>query len=253
MDKSKKKVDDQDSNHNEASKLKEAQDAADELDDVDEAPKTCCSDVRLFTLNLSLIIIFTLSAGVYTIGVIRTIERRFGLSSKQTGLIASMNDVSHILVVVFIGYIGRKAHKPKILSVSVVLCAITGFMIASTNFLFPATRPDTQYTSENSNSSQVEIKGRLCTPSYTNGNEDVCDGDSSSMGSAASNYQAYIVFIFAQLLGGVGGAGLSTLGLAYIDENSPKNKSSVYIGRVQQPQPTVVNLIPIFVRHSLFK
>jgi len=43
-------------------------------------------------------------------------------------------------------------------------------------------------------------------------------------------HSAYYVFIFAQLLGGIGKSGLTTLGLAYIDENAPKSKSSMYIG-----------------------
>ena len=38
---------------------------------------------------------------------------RFGLSSTQTGLIASMNDIINISLVLFLGYLGRKLNKPR--------------------------------------------------------------------------------------------------------------------------------------------
>jgi len=41
---------------------------------------------------------------------------------------------------------------------------------------------------------------------------------------------AYYIFAIAQLFSGIGSSGLTSLGLAYIDENASKSKSSMYIG-----------------------
>jgi Organic Anion Transporter Polypeptide (OATP) family len=43
-------------------------------------------------------------------------------------------------------------------------------------------------------------------------------------------HPAYYVFVFAQLLSGVGTSGVQTLGMTYIDENAPKSRISLYIG-----------------------
>ena len=43
-------------------------------------------------------------------------------------------------------------------------------------------------------------------------------------------HPAFYVFVIAQLLGGIGSSGIHTMSLAYIDENAPKSKSSLYVG-----------------------
>jgi Organic Anion Transporter Polypeptide (OATP) family len=53
-----------------------------------------------------------------------------------------------------------------------------------------------------------------------------------NLSSAADGYvhPAYYMFATAQFIGGVGTAGMGALGFSYIDENSPKTKTSLYMG-----------------------
>jgi Organic Anion Transporter Polypeptide (OATP) family len=43
-------------------------------------------------------------------------------------------------------------------------------------------------------------------------------------------HPAYYLFVISKLMGGVGTAGMAALGFSYIDENSPKTKTSLYMG-----------------------
>ena len=43
-------------------------------------------------------------------------------------------------------------------------------------------------------------------------------------------HPAYYIFVISKLMGGVGTAGMAALGFSYIDENSPKTKTSLYMG-----------------------
>ena len=94
------------------------------------------SDIRLYLVNYCFLLLFYMSQNIYNIGVIRTIERKYGLRSAQSGFIMSTNDISHIMVVIFVGYFGKKAHKPRYLSISLLLCAVAAILMASPYFIF---------------------------------------------------------------------------------------------------------------------
>jgi hypothetical protein len=96
----------------------------------------CCSGLNLFVLNISVMLLFHMIGGVYTSGIVRTLERRFGLRSSQTGFLFSCNDIIQTLLVVPVGYFGRRANKPRILSVTVMFTAVSMLLMASPHWLF---------------------------------------------------------------------------------------------------------------------
>lgn len=81
------------------------------------------------------------SMTVYTTGIVRTLERRFSLSSLRTGLIRGCNDIGHICSVVFVAYFGRKVDRLRTLSLSVFLAAVAGFLMASPYFFLAFSSP----------------------------------------------------------------------------------------------------------------
>lgn len=81
------------------------------------------------------------SMAAYTTGVVRTLERRFSLSSFRTGLIRSGNDIGHICAVVFVAYFGRKVDRLRTLSLSVFLAAVAGLLMATPHFFLASSSP----------------------------------------------------------------------------------------------------------------
>jgi organic anion transporter 4A len=69
--------------------------------------------------------------------VITTIERRFGLRSSQTGLVASGYDIASFLCLVPVSYFGGRlgASKPKWIGWGVVIMGIGSFVFALPHFL----------------------------------------------------------------------------------------------------------------------
>lgn len=69
--------------------------------------------------------------------VITTIERRFGLRSRQTGLVASGYDIASFVCLVPVTYFGGRvgASKPKILAWGVILMGIGSLTFALPHFL----------------------------------------------------------------------------------------------------------------------
>ncbi|CAB3239506.1 unnamed protein product [Arctia plantaginis] len=146
--------------------------------------------------------------------VITTIEKRFGLRSMQTGVIAGGYDIASFVCLAPVTYLGGRtsSSKPRWLGWGVLLMGTGSLLFALPHFLVP----------------NYKIAGDavddICTPNRTSTNH--CDGTVPAEGGA----WAVAVFVFAQLLHGAGATPLFTLGVTYIDENVSKKMSSVYLG-----------------------
>lgn len=69
--------------------------------------------------------------------VITTIERRFGLRSRQTGLVASGYDIASFICLVPVTYFGGRlgASKPRIIACGIVLLGLGSLTFALPHFL----------------------------------------------------------------------------------------------------------------------
>ena len=68
------------------------------------------------------------------------------------------------------------------------------------------------------------------SPASQNGSAKGCESESEKEISHLSNYR--FVMMAAQFLHGCGASPLYTLGITYIDDNTPTKMTSVYIGRL---------------------
>ncbi|XP_031557176.1 solute carrier organic anion transporter family member 4C1-like [Actinia tenebrosa] len=143
-----------------------------------------------------------------------TLEKRFKLNSKLTGFIISSNDITALILVMFVSFFGSYGHKTKWLGYGSVVTGIAALTFTIPKFLVGKYRPADLRSAGSS----------LCFLNATSLQAKECNGDSSS----ASLY--YMFFILSQLLAGAGTTSLFTLGPAYIDENVHPKKMSWYLG-----------------------
>ncbi|KAG6940386.1 solute carrier organic anion transporter family member 4C1 [Chelydra serpentina] len=143
---------------------------------------------------------------------ISTIEKRFELNSSLTGVISASYDIAFCVLSLFVSFFGERGHKPRWLAFSSFMIGLGSFVFALPHFAGGIY----QYGSKLEDTCQV---------SGTNIANFTCN---TSKESSLSSY--LYVFILAQLLLGVGGTPLYTLGTAFIDDSVPKHKSSLYIG-----------------------
>eukprot|EP00062_Callorhinchus_milii_P008599 gi/632951533/ref/XP_007891345.1/ PREDICTED: solute carrier organic anion transporter family member 4C1-like [Callorhinchus milii] len=141
-----------------------------------------------------------------------TIEKRYNLASFYSGIISSSYDISFCALCLFVAFYGQKGHKPRWLTFSAFMLGLGSIVFCLPQFInglykYGAELKDTCAASN--------INGSLST--YNNLGE-------------SPNFNFLYIFILGQLLCGVGGVPLYTLGTAYIDECVPHEKSSLYIG-----------------------
>uniref|UniRef100_A0A8C0G8R0 Solute carrier organic anion transporter family member n=1 Tax=Chelonoidis abingdonii TaxID=106734 RepID=A0A8C0G8R0_CHEAB len=66
---------------------------------------------------------------------ISTIEKRFGLSSQTSGLLASFNEVGNTLLIVFVSYFGSRVNRPRFIGCGAILVSIAGFLMSLPHFI----------------------------------------------------------------------------------------------------------------------
>ncbi|NXV07630.1 SO4C1 protein, partial [Cettia cetti] len=143
---------------------------------------------------------------------ISTIEKRYELNSSLTGLISASYDIAFCILSLFVSYFGERGHKPRWLAFSAFMLGLGSLVFSLPHF----SSGKYQY------GTKIEDTCRAAETSFANA---TCSASTNS-----SLHKYLYVFILGQLLLGVGGTPLYTLGTAFIDDSVPKHMSSLYIG-----------------------
>ncbi|EDV59102.2 solute carrier organic anion transporter family member 4A1 [Drosophila erecta] len=154
---------------------------------------------------------------------ISTIERRFGLRSRQMGLVASGYDLASFACLVPVTYYGgrRGASKPRFIAIGLIVMGMGSLVFLLPNFLV-------------GNYRATIAEANVCEPAgvASNSSHSMTACELNEMGEGQGESLTWTVWLFlaAQLLHGAGASPLFTLGVTYIDENVSKKMSSVYLG-----------------------
>ncbi|XP_041465437.1 solute carrier organic anion transporter family member 4A1-like isoform X2 [Lytechinus variegatus] len=147
--------------------------------------------------------------------VITTLERRFRLTSVQTGFIVIAYDISNLIVCAFVSYFGERGRKPVWVGLASMLYSVGSVIFALPHFL--------------AGEYQYGIMQDDVCPALSN----VTSGSScGEMTSSSDNSMLlyYWLFIIGQVLHGWGGSTLYTVGITYMDESLPSSTFGLYMG-----------------------
>ncbi|XP_030181649.1 solute carrier organic anion transporter family member 4C1 isoform X11 [Lynx canadensis] len=168
-----------------------------------------CNTPQSFLLFYSLL---ALTQGIVVNGLVNvsisTIEKRYEMKSSTTGLISSSYDISFCVLSLFVSFFGERGHKPRWLAFASFMIGLGALVFSLPKFFSGKYQLGSLYE----DTCSATRNGTSCT----------------SSSSSLSNY--LYVFILGQLLLGIGGTPLYTLGTAFIDDSVPTHKSSLYIG-----------------------
>ncbi|KAM8962211.1 solute carrier organic anion transporter family member 4C1 [Pelodytes ibericus] len=173
----------------------------------------CCNNPKGYLLFYSLLAIMQGTAvnGLVNV-VISTIEKRYNLNSSLTGLISASYDIAFCLLSLFVSFYGQRGHKPRWLAFSAFMIGLGSIIFSVPHFTIGGYEYGNPYNDE-------------CEISVSNSTLPDCSGNKIS---SLSNY--LYVFVLGQLVMGVGGTPLYTLGTAFFDDSLPTHQSSLYIG-----------------------
>ena len=147
-----------------------------------------------------------------------SLEKRFKLSSKQTGMIIAANDVSALLLIIFISYFGGHRNKARWLGLGALVTSLGCLLFALPHLLVGKYTP-LEFDKAGS--------GDLC---FFNSTGIPSDSTTCAEAKGYTAWKYMLVFIGAKLLLGAGTTPLFTLGPAYIDENVSPKAAPMYLG-----------------------
>ncbi|NWT96663.1 SO2B1 protein, partial [Urocynchramus pylzowi] len=154
---------------------------------------------------------------------ISTIERRYGLSSQTSGLLASFNEVGNTLLIVFVSYLGSRVHRPRLIGCGALLVSLAGFLMALPHFLTGPYEFDSSVASTFSNTTD------LCQPVAPGAWANLSDA-SCTPHASRENHEVLLVMFVAQALLGIGGVPIQPFGISYIDDFASERNSPLYLG-----------------------
>ncbi|XP_047468876.1 solute carrier organic anion transporter family member 74D-like [Penaeus chinensis] len=164
----------------------------------------------------------------YSVSVISTIEKRFKFTSKQTGILLSGNDISQVLLAIFLSYYGTFGHRPRWLGVGVMFTAASCFSAALPHLMYgpgqdaidlaDATTFDASALVNSSVISQPKKEEELCHKREV----DTCKEE-----GAAYLGPMFLMFL-AQFFVGIAISIFFTVGVTYLDDNISKKTYPIF-------------------------
>ncbi|KAK7865240.1 hypothetical protein R5R35_012366 [Gryllus longicercus] len=183
---------------------------------------------KVYLAVQGLIGLLSMALNSYFIGTITTIEKRFQVPSATSGVIASATDAGYVSSLLVVSYFGSRGSKPRYIASGAFVAGLCCFAFAVPHLIYGAGADmralslefgEYSETQTSSNTSSSSASPPLCGQPIV---ED-CAPESGSFGLPI------IFFVGANFLIGAGGAMYFTLSVAYLDDNTRKNKAPFMI------------------------
>ncbi|XP_070579141.1 solute carrier organic anion transporter family member 2A1-like [Ptychodera flava] len=184
------------------------------------------NDIRVFTALLFTIVAVYTMMFAFTIAILVTLERRYGLTVKQQGYLSSSNSIGTMCTVPFVGhYLGKPSNnRPRWLGIAVILIGASFTLGSLPHFLSAPYQYD---RAGNLSSWGSRSDFGLCEASPSTSDDEECQAAQIVM--LEDNTMAFAIFFISHLCTGIGYSFIISLGFSDIDDFSGQ-RSSLFLG-----------------------
>ncbi|XP_061752920.1 solute carrier organic anion transporter family member 2B1 [Nerophis ophidion] len=179
------------------------------------------ASVKFFVLCHSLLQLAQLLVSGYMKSSISTIERRFGLSSQKSGLLAAFNEVGNTVLIVFVSFLGSRLHRPRFIGGGALLACLASLLMALPHFLSGHYQYGDDINAAGNNSGLCRPGSSLATPA---------PGQRCGEHDRPGEEGLYPLLLLAQLLLGIAAVPIQPFGISYIDDHASRRNSPLYLG-----------------------
>ncbi|KAH9488243.1 hypothetical protein Btru_063899 [Bulinus truncatus] len=191
-----------------------------------------CANICCFTVFYSIAALLTSTLTVYVSSQVTTLERQFGFTAKQTGLIMAANDIGFLVCVLFISYSSAKLHIPKSLGIATITFGVSGLSCALPHFIFGA-RADPEAGragASNDTRERSSLFGALCDNSTPSSCDPELHNAASSWVSTHVSTVSLVIIVIGMMLQGFGKAPRVSLVVTYVDNNTKRTNTGLFMG-----------------------
>ncbi|XP_076083962.1 solute carrier organic anion transporter family member 2A1-like [Mytilus galloprovincialis] len=192
-----------------------------------------------FTAIYSVSALFTQTLSSYISSQIPTLEKQFGLSSYESGIIMTFNDIGFLACILLVSAIPRLVHIPRWLFGTMFLFSVSALLCSLPHFLFPTESPklDLAMSSNNMTGSLTGSKSNfiLCSEELERNNSipgmERKSGSRmlNSVDSSMKNISIALIGL-GMILQGIAKAPRGPFTTVYLDDGCDKRKTGFYFG-----------------------
>ncbi|GJQ65789.1 hypothetical protein Trydic_g11957 [Trypoxylus dichotomus] len=168
---------------------------------------------------------------VYLVVTLITMEKRFKIPSKTTGIILTGNEISQILLSLILSYHGAHRNRPRWIAWGVAFSALSCFVVALPHFIYGPGTDALTLTKEyvdlemlNNVTRSISDSNQLCSATFRKGN---CESPESA---ADFSVIPLILVFLSQFILGIGNTLYFSLGQTYLDDNTKKTEIPILLG-----------------------
>ncbi|XP_030370768.1 solute carrier organic anion transporter family member 74D [Scaptodrosophila lebanonensis] len=160
----------------------------------------------------------------YFNGTITTIEKRFKIPSKNTGIISVGNDISQMLVSAVLAYYAGKGHRPRWIGFGLLTIVLFCLLTSTPHFLYGPGEDALALTEE---FGAVPVENGTNEAIEEQRSKMLCrlNGGGAECEVGEGNFAPQVILFVAQFISGIGGSLYYTLGVSYMDDNTKKSKT----------------------------
>ncbi|XP_043822913.1 solute carrier organic anion transporter family member 1B1-like isoform X2 [Dromiciops gliroides] len=187
--------------------------------------------MKMFIIALSFSFICKSLAVIVMKSSIPQIERRFGTTSSEVGLIDGSFEIGNLMVITLVSHFGAKSHIPRIIGIGCFVMGIGSILTALPHFFMGYYRYDTTLNVnplENSTASYIPCSIDLNSTFHNKSSVLLESGCKKESG-----LPMWIYVLMGNMLRGIGETPITPLGLTYIDNFAKEGHSTFYIGILQ--------------------
>ncbi|KAM8981955.1 solute carrier organic anion transporter family member 1B1-like isoform X1 [Sarcophilus harrisii] len=188
----------------------------------------CSNGLKMFMIALSFSYICKSLAGTVMKSSITHIERRFGTTSSEAGLIDGSFEMGNLMFLTLVSHFGSKSHIPRIIGTGCFIMGIGSILTCSPHFFMGYYRYDSALTVK-----PLENSTGIYTPCSTDLNLTGYSESSALLKSGCKNESGlpmWIYVLMGNMLRGIGETPITPLGITYIDNFAEEGHSTFYIG-----------------------
>lgn len=180
------------------------------------------NSIKFFVFCHSLLQLAQLLVSGYMKSSISTIERRYGLSSQKSGLLASFNEVGNTILIIFVSFFGSRVHRPRYIGAGALLACLASLLMGVTHFMSePYHYTKSIIASNEKGANLCQSESSVTTSSYN---------QTCLKQETPAQQGIYPMLLLGQLLLGVGAVPIQPFGISYIDDYASKRNSPLYLG-----------------------
>ncbi|OQV15400.1 Solute carrier organic anion transporter family member 1A4 [Hypsibius exemplaris] len=188
------------------------------------------NNMTAFVLIYSLGLFFYGMSVSYTNSMLISIERRFGFSTKQTGMILAATELGHIAMALIVAHFVGTKNRPRWICLGTVIMGFAMLLFAAPEIIFPYNTYVTAPRRGPNNLTIPTMSDHLCLASK---NQSVTTIVANANQTRSENYGVagpLAVFCISHILHGFGSTTPMVLGMPYIDDNVSPKSVPLYFG-----------------------